>query len=107
VPTRLVGDILKTLSVAGLIHETDGPEPGYTVARPLEKLTCGDILKAVRTGEGNDLETKEDSERELIREQFLRIQKAEQSVASELSLAEIVRAAGVNDSQNAAPPNGG
>jgi membrane protein len=91
VPTRLVGDVMKPLTSAGLIHEVEGVETGYTVARPLEKLTCQDILSAIRRGDGEDLETNEDADRALLREQFARIQNAEASVAGKLSLAMLVQ----------------
>lgn len=90
VPTRLVGDVLKPLNSAGLIHEVEGLETGYTVARPLEKLTYQDILAAIRKGDGEDLETNEDADRALLREHLSRIQNAEASVAGKLSLAMLV-----------------
>lgn len=104
VPTRLVGDIMKTLAAAGLVHEIEGVETGYNVARPLEKLTCQDVLRAVRAGEGEELETREDTDRPLIRDKFLRIQKAEAAVAAELNMAMLVRETARQDASAPSEP---
>jgi membrane protein len=91
VPTRLVDEILKFLVHAKLALETDGAETAYSVARPLESITCSDILHAVRTGAGNEIDTREEPIRNLLQEQYARIQEAERSVAGHLNLADLVK----------------
>src|SRR5262249_7035842 len=46
VPTRLITQILNTLVAARLVVETAGLDTGYLPARPMETITCHDLLLA-------------------------------------------------------------
>ena len=82
VPTRLTGQILQTLMKAGLLVQITGVEHVYAPGRPLEAITCHDILRALRTGQGRELDTHDDPGRAAIREEFTKIQHAEQAAAA-------------------------
>src|SRR5579859_1796047 len=57
VPTRLVRQIMQTLASARLVAETAGVDPGYLPVRPMERITCHDILQALRSSHGQELST--------------------------------------------------
>ena len=79
IPTRLIQRTMHTLSSARLVAETTGTEAAFLPARPLEDITCHDVLMAMRATHGHDLNaTKENGSghQEVIGE-FNRIQDAE------------------------------
>jgi len=86
VPSRLVRQIMQTLCCSHLIVETSGPENGYGPARPLENITCHDVLDALRSNHGHDLSTRDDSARVEILGEFHRIQEAERAVAQRVTM---------------------
>jgi membrane protein len=93
VPTRLVGDVIQSLEQSGLLLEVESSETAFTLGRPLEKISCDNILQAVRQGQGKQVATREEPVRQLIEKEFQRIQEAEQTVSGGLNLASLVRAA--------------
>lgn len=93
VPTRLVRQIMQTLCSARLAAETTGPEPAYLPARPLETITCHDILLAMRASHGNELATREEPARSEVYGEFERIQDAERQAASSVSMLDLVHRA--------------
>lgn len=86
IPTRLVSQILGIMTQARLAVEVAGRETGYSPARPLAKITVADILQAMRTAQGQELETADDPAREALREEFQRVLAA-QAVAGQTTLA--------------------
>ena len=52
VPTRLVQQVLQVLVNARLVLEVAGKELAYAPARPLEQVTCHDILRPARRPRG-------------------------------------------------------
>lgn len=94
VPTRLTGQILQTLVKAGLLVQVTGVEHGYAPGRPLDAITCHDILRVLRTGQGRELDTHEDASRSAVREEFAKIQRAEQDAAAAMTLATLVNQSG-------------
>lgn len=94
VSTRLVDDILKSMKAAGLVIETLGRETGYTLARPLEKISCHDVLTALRTARGELVETAEDGDKHAVDVVFEQVLLAEKAVSARTSLRELVAAAG-------------
>jgi len=79
IPTRLIQRTMHILSSARLVAETTGTEAAFLPARPLEDITCHDVLMAMRATHGHDLNaTKENGSghQEVIGE-FNRIQDAE------------------------------
>ena len=90
VPTRLVSQIFQTLISAKLVIEVLNGEAGYAPARPLAQITCHDILHALRAGQGQELATQDDSMRELVRQEFEKVQQAEREVAQATTLEALV-----------------
>ena len=93
VPTRLIQQILQTLSAARLVIETAGPETGYLPARPMETITCHDVLLAMRASLGQELATREEPTRVEVYGEFQRIQEAERQAASSVTLQALVHRA--------------
>ncbi len=90
VPTRLVRQIMQTLCAARLVVEVAGAEPAYAPARPLEQISCHDILLAMRASQGQELATRDEPTRSEVYGEFNRIQEAERQVAGSVSLLALV-----------------
>lgn len=86
VPTRLVRQILQTLAAAQLVVETAGAEVAYLPARPMEQITCHDILQAMRATQGQELATRDEPSRADVYGEFQRIQEAERQVAAAVTV---------------------
>jgi membrane protein len=96
VPTRLVSRIFQALVSAKLVIEVLNGETGYAPARPLAQITCHDILHALRAGQGQELATQDDSMRELVRQEFEKVQQAEREVAQATTLEALVNRGNVS-----------
>jgi membrane protein len=90
IPARLAQQILQTLLAARLMVETGGREPGYAPARPLEAITAHHILLALRTGGGQELLMRDGPVRAEVLGEFARIEEAEQSAASSITMLTLV-----------------
>ena len=91
VPSRLIGRVLQPLLQAGLVLEvTTGSEASYAPARPLENITCHDVLVAMRVVGGQELLTREDPTRSHVNAEFERINDAEKQVACSTSLRQLI-----------------
>jgi membrane protein len=90
VPSRLVTHVLHTLVGAGLLMEVALQETGYAPARPLNQITCQDILQAMRVSQGYELATNDEPARALVRQEFERINLAEQQAAAGVTLQSLV-----------------
>ncbi|PYI89284.1 MAG: hypothetical protein DME26_01620 [Verrucomicrobia bacterium] len=90
IPTRLAGRLILPLREARLLVEVRGVETAYAPGTPLEKISCEDILHALRAGGGQELDTRDDPSRALVRGEFERIQDAERAVAGSVTLKELV-----------------
>jgi membrane protein len=84
VPTRLVQQVMQTLCAAQLVVEAAGSEPAYVPSRPLEKITCHDVLRAMRASPGFQLTTGEEPTE--IAGEFQRIEEAERQAASSVTI---------------------
>jgi len=93
VPTRLIQQILETLVAARLVVETAGDETAYLPARPMESITCHDLLLAMRASQGQELETRAEPTRQEVYGEFQRIQEAERAAASSVTLLALVNRA--------------
>jgi membrane protein len=93
VPTRLVQQIMQTLSAARLVTEAAGAEPAYLPARPLENITCHDILLALRASQGQELATRDEPTRVEVYGEFHRIQEAERQAAASVTMLALVNRA--------------
>ncbi|MDB6121985.1 MAG: Ribonuclease [Pedosphaera sp.] len=90
VPTKLVQQLVQTLLSASLVVAVAGKELGYAPARPLETITCHDILLAMRTGQGQELATRDEPARTEVYGEFEKILEAERKVASEVTMLALV-----------------
>jgi len=91
VPSRLIGKILQTLIQSGLVLEVaGGNEAAFAPSRPLENITCYDVLQALRVGGGQELATRDEPTRVLVCAEFDRIYEAERHAASATSLRKLV-----------------
>ncbi len=93
VPTRLLQQLAQTLCAARLLVEAAGSEAGYMPARPLETITCHDVLLAWRAGHGQEMATRNEPARDTVYGEFRRIQDAEQQAASSVTLLALVNRA--------------
>jgi len=86
VPQRLAQQILETLTAANLINEVSGAGRAFVPSRPIESISCHDVLEALRAGQGSDLvEISEDVRRE-VHGEFQQIYEAERKAAESISL---------------------
>ena len=90
VPTRLIQQVMHTLCAARLVVEVAGAEPAFMPARPLEAITCHDILLAMRATQGKELATRDEPTRAEVSGEFLRIEEAERNAASSVTMLALV-----------------
>ncbi|HVV01497.1 MAG TPA: hypothetical protein VHH88_09060, partial [Verrucomicrobiae bacterium] len=86
VPTQLIQQIMQTLCAAHILVETAGADPSYLPARPLERITCHDILLAMRAAHGQELAARDEKSHQDVYGEFNRIQEAERHVAQSITL---------------------
>ena len=90
VSTRLVDDILKSMVAGGLVMETRDHETGYTLTRPLEKISCHDVLMTLRTARGETTESADDAAKQAVDELFEKVLRAEKTVSGRTSLRDLL-----------------
>lgn len=91
VPSRLAGQVLQTLAAAKLVVEIAGQESSFVPARPLEDITCYDVLQAMRAGNGQELPTREEPTRAEVYGEYSRIRDAEREAASTVNMLHLAR----------------
>ncbi len=91
VPARLASQVLAAMAHSNLVVETAGADPGFKPARPLEKISVGDILLALRAGNGSGLPTATDASRAIVAAEFDAVLAAEADRAGSVSMADLVR----------------
>jgi hypothetical protein len=67
-----------------------GGEPAYTPGRPIENMTCYDVIETLRAGGGQELVTRDDPSRAPVCAEFEHILHAERQGAA-VTLKELVR----------------
>jgi len=91
VPSRLVGRVLQPLLDARLAFEVSNENTcGYVPGRPIENLSLHDILMTMRTGGGQELETRDEPSRAVVCGEFERIEEAERRVGRAITLKDLV-----------------
>jgi DNA-binding IscR family transcriptional regulator len=90
VPARLSGRILGVLTGTGLLIQGQGDTPTYTPLRPLDQITPGDVLQAMRSGIGQNAEIPADSTTNSVRAEFDAIRAAEMERGRQITMAELV-----------------
>jgi membrane protein len=93
IPTRLVQQVMQTLAAARVVAETAGADPSYLPARPLESITCHDVLQALRATQGQDLATRDEPLCNELYGEFNRIEDAERMAASSVTMLALARRA--------------
>jgi len=86
VPTRLIQQVMQTLMHARLVVEASGPDSAYMPARPLEQISVHDVLMAMRAAHGHQLSAVDEPVRNAVYGEFTRIEEAERSAASTVSI---------------------
>ena len=90
IPTRLVHQVLQTLLEARLVVEVGGRETAFAPARPLDQITCHDILQAMRASHGQELATRDEPTRKEVYGEFQRILEAERNAAEKVTMLALV-----------------
>jgi membrane protein len=93
VPSRLISQIMEMLAAARLVIQTAGPETAYLPSRPMEGITCHDILLAMRSSLGQELATRDEPTRVEVYGEFQRIEQAERQVAASVSMLSLANRA--------------
>lgn len=89
-PFRSVCQVLTVLVKNNLMREVTAEETSYVPARPLDRITCQDVLLAVRGGPCNEFSTRDDPAKGIVLEEFNRIQTAEQKVAQATTILDLI-----------------
>lgn len=90
IPSRLVLQVMKTLVGARLVTEVAGTETSFIPSRPLDQITCHDILEAMRASHGQELATRDEATRKEVYGEFQRILEAERAAASSVTMLALV-----------------
>ena len=93
IPTKLAQQVLQPLLAARLVTEIAGTEPAYLPARPLDAINAHHVLRAVRAGSGQDIATRDEPARAEVLGEFAKIEEAERSAASSVTLLALVNRA--------------
>jgi hypothetical protein len=81
---------MQVLASARLVVETAGQELAWLPARPLEHITCHDILRAMRASQGQELATRDEPMRHEVLGEFERIEAAERDAAGSVTMLALV-----------------
>lgn len=90
VPSRLIGRILTALKSADLVMEINGRVIGHAPTRPIDRISALDILRAMRTQGGDEMTTRDEPQRDVVKSEFDRIHQAEIDAAKDTTLAQLV-----------------
>jgi membrane protein len=93
VPSRLLTQILRTLAAARLVAEVAGEQAAFLPARPMDAISCYDILLALRAPQGQELATRDEPSRAEVFGEFQRIQDAERQAATSVTMSALVHRA--------------
>jgi membrane protein len=89
IPGRLVQEVIQTLVSARLLTEVVGTDSGYVPARPLETISCHDVLFAMRASQGMDLTESKAADNSEIYGEFQKIEDAERVAASSVTVRDL------------------
>ena len=90
IPSRLTQSVLRTLTATRLVTEVAGAEAAFVPARPLDAINAYDILLAMRTGTGQELPLRDEPALAGIYGEFARIEQAERTAASSISMLALI-----------------
>ncbi len=86
VPSRLASQIVQILVKARILVECNSGGSACHPGRPLDQITVQDILHAMRTSQGAELPTREDSTLLRVRQELLKVHQAEAQAATAITL---------------------
>src|SRR5205823_6332580 len=86
IPTRLIQKTVQTLCAARLVVETAGADPAFLPARPLECITCHDVLMAIRASHGQEMASTEGPGSNEVYGEFNRIEEAERHAGQSVTM---------------------
>ncbi len=81
--------------VGGGLWQSQQGEVAYLPARPLQQITCHDVLQALRTAKNGGVATREDAMRERERGHYEGFQSAEKATAPTITLATLAAEAAI------------
>jgi membrane protein len=90
IPTRLAQQVLQPLLATRLITEVSSADNAYSPARPLEAINAHHILRAMRSGNGDETMTGDEPAQLEVLGEFARIEAAEREAASQITLRRLV-----------------
>ena len=91
VSSRLIFQVIQGLKSARLMSESAGPDPGYLPARPLDQITCADVLRVLRDEQGDTPKTREGTGRASVEEAYGSIRAAGRAAAESHTLLDLIR----------------
>jgi membrane protein len=91
VSSRLLFQVIQGLKSARLVSESAGPDPGYLPARPLDQITCADVLRVLRDEQGDTPKPREGTGRDSVEEVYGSIRAAGRAAAESHTLLDLVR----------------
>jgi membrane protein len=90
VPIRIVHRVLKPLHDTHLLVEVNAPGPAYSPARPLNQISAEEILRALRSGAGQEPSMRAGADQELVAQVYGTVREAERNAARPLTLERLV-----------------
>jgi membrane protein len=94
VPSQLVSKVMQPLLTSKIllcVASNIPNETAYAPARPLDQISYQDILDSIRAGTGQELDTRDEPARAVVRGKFDEILAAEKQVASSITLRMLVK----------------
>ncbi len=94
VPSQLVSKVIQPLLKSKLLLCVASGVPdeiAYAPARPIDQISYQDILDAIRAGTGQELDTRDEPSRAVVRGKFNEILTAERQVADSITLRTLVQ----------------
>jgi len=100
IPERYLEQTLQRLVRVGILNGVRGPRGGYELARPMERITVGEIVAVIRASEGREAPAEQESSslgREVVLPLFERLDNEMMERLDRVSLADLAREAVTHD----------
>jgi membrane protein len=90
VPIRIVHRVIQPMHETNLLVEVNAPGPAYSPARPLSQISAEEILRALRSGIGQQPSMRPGADQELVAQVYGTVCEAERNAAVRLTLERLV-----------------
>ena len=95
IPARYLGNILAELGRAGIVRGRRGPEGGWTLARPADRVRLADVIRAVdgalaQVGGERPEELRYTGAAEHLQDVWVAVRAAERAILDAVTLADVV-----------------